>query len=163
VIINGFRWGTTCFKCQITFNIVLLLSVIFSKSELSSLKVRLSGGFGTGSSLLCGTCLIAESKSGYLTVCVWIWRRSLLCMLNKSSNQMSGPLVPSKLWEQWMAFGVNHLPMLKKPHTCYATDMKGSTFYVGHPPFTQNKSHNILSLRYEGHFTTQVTTGVRMI
>jgi len=41
-----------------------------SESELSSLKVRYSGGFGTGSSLLCGTCLIADGKSGYFTVCL---------------------------------------------------------------------------------------------
>jgi hypothetical protein len=71
----------------------------FLRIELSSLKVRFAGGFGTGGSLLCGTCLTAESKSGYFTVCLDL-EVILLCMLNKSSNQMSGPLVPSKPREQ---------------------------------------------------------------
>jgi len=41
--------------------------------------------------------------------------------------------------------------------------------YRGHPLYTQNKAHNtfkervtISPLRFEGHFTTHVTEGVRM-
>jgi len=32
--------------------------------------------------------------------------------LNKSNNEISGLLVPSKPWEQQTAFGANHLPIL---------------------------------------------------
>jgi hypothetical protein len=109
VLMNGFRRGTTCLKCLITLNIVLMLSVIFLR--IRALRVRFSGGFGTYSSLLCGTCLIADINLD-ISLCVQIWRWTLLCMLNGSSNQMSGLLVPSKPWIQWMGFSANHLPIL---------------------------------------------------
>ena len=87
-----------------------------SESELSCLKVRFSGGFGTGNSSLCGAGLVADCKSGYVTVCLDF----LLCLLNKSSYRMSGRSVPSKLWEWRTAFGANHLPILwEASHTLY--------------------------------------------
>ena len=44
-----FRWGKTCFKCRIRINLVTsLLSAIFIRIRVSSLKVRFSGVFGTG-------------------------------------------------------------------------------------------------------------------
>jgi hypothetical protein len=40
------------------------------ESELSSLKVGFSAGFGTSNSSLCGTGLIAGGKFGYFSVCL---------------------------------------------------------------------------------------------
>jgi hypothetical protein len=34
-----------------------------------------------------------------ILLCVWIWRWSLLYLLNKSNNRISGTLVPFKPWE----------------------------------------------------------------
>ena len=56
-----------------------------SESELSSLKVRFSGVFGTDSSLLCGSCLIADGKSGYFTVCFNL--ETILVMSVKQKQQ----------------------------------------------------------------------------
>jgi hypothetical protein len=53
---------------------------------LSSLKVRFSGGIGTG--------LIADGKSGDFTL--YLGLEMIWVMLNKSNNQMSGLLLPSK-------------------------------------------------------------------
>ena len=65
-----------------------------------------------------------------ISLCVWIWRWSLLCVLNKSKNRMSGILVPSKPWERRTAFGADHYPSCDKPHTCYTINMRGPTFML---------------------------------
>ena len=69
-----------------------------------------------------------------------------------------------------MAFGVNHLPTLKKPHTHYTANIKGTTFVLVTHFTTKiklitffNEWDDILCLRFEGHFTTHVTASVRMI
>jgi hypothetical protein len=83
---------------------------------------------------------------------------------------MSGLFVLSKPWEQRMAFGVYHLPILGETlHTSH-NNMRGQTFmFVTH--FTPkikiitylNKQGKILPLRFEGLFPTHVTEGDRMI
>jgi hypothetical protein len=100
-----------------------------SESEFSSLKVRFSGGFGIGNSSLC----------------VWNWSWPLLCLVNKSNNQMSGLLVPSKPWELRVAFGTNHLPILWEALHILHNKYERPNFDLGHLLYTQNKAHNISS------------------
>jgi len=62
-----------------------------SESELLSLKVRFFGGFGTRNSPLRGTGLVADGKSGYITVCLDFE----LIPVFLSNNQICGLLVSS--------------------------------------------------------------------
>ena len=59
---------------------------------------------------MCGTGLIAESKSGYFTVCLRL--EVIPSMINKSNNRASGLLVPSKAREGRKPFVANHFPIL---------------------------------------------------
>ena len=111
-VLVWFRWGITCFKCRLGINIVqFVLSAISIKIRVSSLKVGFSAGFDTGNSSLRGTGLVAVAKPD-ISLCVWIWRLSLLFLLNKSNNQISGLLVLSKPSEWRKVIGANHLPIL---------------------------------------------------
>jgi len=56
---------------------------------------------------------------------------------------MSGLFVLSKPWEQRVAFGVYHLPILGETSHTSHNKYEGSNFYVHHPLYIQNKDYNI--------------------
>jgi len=76
-----------------------------------------------------------------ISLCVWIW--SLLRLLNKTNNWMSGVMVPSQPWERQTAHGVNHLPIVWEASHALYDKYEGPNFYLGHPLYTQNKDHNV--------------------
>jgi len=80
---------------------------------------------------------------------------------------MSGHLVPFKPWVRWKALDANHLPILWETSHTLHNKYEWPNLYLGHPFYTKNKALNerdkLSSLRFEGHFTTHITEGVRMI
>jgi len=92
--------------------------------------------------------------------CVWIWKWSLSCLLDKSKNRMSVLLVPSKLWEWRTAFGANHLPILREASHALHRKYERPYFHLGRPLYTQNKAHNI-SQRAVQNFASEFRRSVR--
>jgi hypothetical protein len=102
-----------------------------------------------------------------ILLCVWIWRWSLLYLLNKSNIWMSGLLVPPNHGN-----GGQHLvwiiyPSWGKPHMHFITNMRDPTFIL-----VTHFSPKIILITFlnkqgkfnlEGHFTTHKTDGLRMI
>jgi len=84
-----------------------LPSVIFIRIRVVVTESDISGGNGTGSSLLYGTSLIADGKSGYFAVCLDL--EVIPVTFVKSDNRMGGFLVRSKPWERRPAFGAKQL------------------------------------------------------
>jgi hypothetical protein len=73
-----------------------------------SLKATISGGYGTGSSSLYGTGLIADGKCGYFTVCLDLEVIPVM-FVKQCDNRMRGLLVLYKSWKRPPAFGANQL------------------------------------------------------
>jgi hypothetical protein len=166
-----FRWDATCFKCRITLSIAYSgCPWLSSESEFPSPKFRHSGGFGASNFSVCGPGFNAYDKSGYYTV--WLdlyW--SLICLWNKSNSRTSGLLVPPKPWEWGTEFCADHLPIQwEVSNIICTTNMRSSTFiFVIHITTKTelitflNEWDKIMPLKFEGHCTTQVAEGVRMI
>ena len=132
----GFRRGITCFKCN------QRCPLPSYESELSLLEVRFSQGLVQATLIYVGQASLQMSNL-VISLHVWIWRWSLLCLLNKSNNQMSDLLVSSKPWEWQMIFGMNHLPIpWEASHTLH-NKYEAPNFYLSHPLYNQNKAHNI--------------------
>jgi hypothetical protein len=100
---------------------------------------------------------------------VWIWMRSVLFLINKSNSR----------WEVfWFSSdhgnGKWHLartiyPSCEKPHTRYTASVRGPDFIAATHSAPRIKlitffkeRVTIPPLRFEGHFTTHLTVGVRM-
>jgi len=136
-----------------------------SESEFLSLTVWLFGGFDIENASLWRTELIADSKSGYFTVCLDLGM--IPAVINKSNNVRSGLLVPSKARERRKAFVANHFPILWEASHKLHNNYKGPNFYLGHPLYTQNKVQNVpfnkRSKLSPLRFTTNLTEDIRMI
>jgi len=143
---------------------------LWFSSELELLlKVWFSGDLGKGNSSLCETVLIAGGKTGYFTVCLDLKMIPVL-LVKQSNNRMSGLWFPPKRGNGERHLTWNMYPSCEKPHTRYTTNMMHPNFVLvtGFTSNVQlitflNERGKILTLRFEGHFTTHVTEGVRMI
>ena len=113
-----------------------------SESELSSLHVRFFGGFGTSNSSLCGQASMPMADLD-TSLCIWIWRWSLLYLLNKSNNQTNGILVFSKPCKCDGIWCEEFIHLEEASHTLH-NKYEGNKFYLGHLLYPQNKEHNIL-------------------
>ena len=142
----------------------LCLSVTFIIIRAVIAK-RFPGGFVTGSSsALCEAGLTADGKSGHFIVCLDL-ELILVMFLNKNNNWMSGFLVPSKPWERRTLY-----PSFEKRHTRYTTNMRDPTFilvtHFSHKidfVIFLNEQYKMSALKFEGHCTTHVIEGVRMM
>ena len=127
----GFRWVTTCLKCQITINLVpFWLFMIFCRIRVVITKVKFSRDLGTGTASLCVWQASLQMADLDISLCVWIWRWFLLCLLNKDDIWMSGLLVPPNHrngGEHWMW---TIYPSWGKPHTHFITNMRDPTFIL---------------------------------
>ena len=132
----GFRWGTTCFTCQITINMAPFLHI--NQSYLSSLKSAFPKALVQATLHCVGQALLQMANLD-ISVHVWIWRWSLLRLLNKSNNQMSDLLVPSKPWEWRIIFGMHHLPILCEASHILHNKYERPNFYRDNPLYPKIK------------------------
>jgi len=153
----GFKSETTRFKCQITIKIAPFLpSVIFvgirvviSKSQIFQ-RVWYRQLYTEWDRPHCRWKI-------WIFHCVWIWRWSLLCLLNKSNNLMSFLSASSKPYEQRTAFGMNHSPIMwEAPHIMqqiWGTKILSWSPTLHSKRFLMSRVKFCL-LRFAGHFTT---------
>ena len=89
-----------------------------SESKLSSLKAWLKALIQASRGCLGQHSLQLTNRD--ISLCIWIWRWSLLRLLNKCNNRMRGRLVPPKPWERRTTFGANYFLMLwEASHTLH--------------------------------------------
>ena len=111
----------------------------------------------------------ADDNSRYFTAHLHLAVISVMCV-EESNNQMNGLLVPSKTWNGERHLARTIYPSCDKPHTHYATNMRGPPFILV-TQFTTKinlitflKERGKMSpLKFEDRFITHVTKGVSVI
>jgi len=117
----GFGWGTAYFRCRIAVEVVPFLPcVFFNRISFSSIKVRFSGGFGTGKFSLCVQGLISLGKSGYFTECL-----DLEVIRVTVVKQMIGLWFPPNHGSDERHLQLTICSSCEKSHTRYTTNMRG--------------------------------------
>jgi hypothetical protein len=126
------RWGTTCFEwCRISVNIVPFFAVLdlhqnqncyHQKSHFPEALVQ--------ATLDCVGHFSIQMGDLDISVCVWIWRWSLLCLLNEINNRWVVLRFAPNLGN-----GKRHMPWTihpscEKRHMHYTTNMRGPTFIL---------------------------------
>ena len=139
-----------------------------SELELSSLKVRFTEDFGIGKLFNVWDRPYADDKSRYFAVHLDLEVIPVV-RVKQSNNQMNDLLVRSRTWNGERHLARTIYPSREKPHTHYATNMRGPSFILVTQLTTKMKRVIFLNgrgktspLKFGGRFITNLTEAVRM-
>jgi len=139
------RWGTTCFKCQIAFNIIpFLLYEILVRIRIVIAKSQIFRRVWCRQLQCVGQSALQMTNLGFW-LCDWIWRWSPLCLLNKIIIGWVVFWFPVNHGNDEEHFGRTIYPSHVKPHTRYTTNVTSSNLSSS-LLHIQNRAHTI-SLR----------------